>query len=214
MLIAILAYLGAYLIGAIPVGVLAAKMRGIDIMAHGSGNVGATNVMRVLGKKTGIAVFLLDVLKGVIPPLVVAYLPLDGVFGISIADHRVISGVFAIAGHTLSPFIGFKGGKGIATGLGALLGTAPWVGLCGFGMFWVALGVTRIVSISSVVGAISVALLGIFIFPQSILFQVVYILVATYVVLKHRANMQRLLRGEEPKLSFKKKPPEPASDDA
>ncbi len=214
MLIMILAYIGAYLVGTIPIGVIVGRAKGIDIMTAGSGNIGATNVARVLGKKLGILVFLLDVLKGAIPPLAFSLFLIPDVFGLSMPDHKVLGGVMAIIGHTLSPWIGFKGGKGIATGLGALLGTAPLVGLCGFGMFWVTLGLTRIVSISSVVGAISIALLGIFVFPQSRLFQVVYILVAVYVVFKHRANMSRLVRGEEPRLSFKKKSPEPAEADA
>jgi len=212
--IVILAYIGSYLLGAVPVGVLAAKAKGIDIMAHGSGNIGATNVARVLGKKAGIAVFLLDVLKGVVPPVVVAYLPIEGVFGLSVADHRVICGVLAIAGHTLSPFIGFKGGKGIATGLGALLGTAPLVGLTSFGMFLVTFALTRIVSVSSVVAAICVGTFGIFLFPQSRLFQVVYAIVGLYAIIKHRENLKRLVKGEEPKFVLKKPGPPPADVDS
>lgn len=204
MMVLVLAYIGAYLVGSIPVGVLFARAKGIDIMSAGSGNIGATNVARVLGKKAGIAVFLLDVLKGVIPPVAFTYLAVPDIGGLTLADHKVLLGVMAIVGHMLSPWLRFRGGKGIATGLGALLGTAPLVGLCAFGVFLVVMAITRIVSISSIFGVIGVLSFGWFVFPQGTVFKVVYVIVAIYVISRHRSNIQRLLKGEEPKFELKK----------
>src|SRR5689334_13874075 len=108
----------SYLIGAIPFGVIVARMQGIDIMSVGSKNIGATNVMRVLGKKWGIFVLLLDVAKGCVPALVVWKLT-------GSQEMSILSGLVAVLGHCVSPFLRFRGGKGIATGLGAMLGSMP-----------------------------------------------------------------------------------------
>ena len=123
-----------FALGSIPFGFMVAKAKGVDIREVGSGNIGATNVMRVLGKGPGIAVLLLDVLKGLIPSLC----------GHLIFHDKQIAfaaGVAAVFGHTFSPFLKFKGGKGIATGLGALLGSSPFVGLAAFSVFFVGVGV-------------------------------------------------------------------------
>ncbi|MCW5936372.1 MAG: glycerol-3-phosphate 1-O-acyltransferase PlsY [Fimbriimonadaceae bacterium] len=202
-MVLILAYIGAYLIGAVPFGYLVARARGVDITATGSGNIGATNVARVLGRELGILVFLLDVLKGALPPMlapiVLAGQPL-GVLGLR--DHALLLGATAIVGHSLSPFIGFKGGKGVATGFGSLLGLAPLVGLGGFGMFLLSFAFTRIVSLSSLVGSGSVLVLAV-LTRQTPLFLAVYTVLVAYVWWKHKANIGRLLRGEEPKLDMK-----------
>ena len=203
-MIAILAYIASYFIGAIPVGVLVARAKGVDIMSTGSGNIGATNVGRVLGKKAGILVFILDILKGVVPTVAVHFLGIDGEFGLSLVDQQVICGVLAILGHMLSPFLKFKGGKGIATGLGALLGTAPLIGICAFGIFLLFFALTRIVSLSSILAVIGVVTMAATVFPHGTLFLVVYSLVVLYVIIKHIPNMKRLLKGEEPKFEFKK----------
>lgn len=203
-MIAILAYIASYFIGAIPVGVLVARAKGVDIMATGSGNIGATNVGRVLGKKAGILVFILDILKGVVPTVAVHFLGISGEFGLSLVDQQVICGVLAILGHMLSPFLKFKGGKGIATGLGALLGTAPLIGICAFGIFLLFFALTRIVSLSSILAVIGVVTMAATVFPHGTLFLVVYSLVVLYVIIKHIPNMKRLFKGEEPKFEFKK----------
>jgi glycerol-3-phosphate acyltransferase PlsY len=112
----------------------------------------------------------------------------------------------AIVGHTLSPFLKFKGGKGVATGLGALLGTAWLGGVIGFGMFLVCLALTRYVSVSSVVGAASAAVAALML-GLSPAVSAAYVLVAVYIIVKHRANFERLRKGEEPKIEKKAAPP-------
>jgi glycerol-3-phosphate acyltransferase PlsY len=195
--------LAAFLVGSLPFGKWVAWSRGIDITKQGSGNIGATNVFRVLGPRDGVIVFALDVLKGVLPAfLFPKWLPELGI-GLSSQDQALVFGALAIIGHTLSPFVGFKGGKGIATGLGALLGTAPLVGMAGFGGFVLAFVLTRIVSVSSLVGA-STVLVAAVLTGQSRLFLGVYGVMVLYVFWKHRANIGRLMRGEEPRLEFGK----------
>ncbi len=189
-----------YLVGSIPVGVIVAKSKGIDIMSVGSGNIGATNVARTLGRGLGFLVFGLDVLKGVLPAIAGAHFVGP--------ELSILAGVAAVLGHTFSPFLKFKGGKGIATGLGALLGSAPLAGLAGFGVFLVVFLLTRIVSISSLVAGIGVLTAGFILDLPSTFFFVFGPLVA-WVFYKHKPNIQRLLKGEEPKLDlsskFKKK---------
>ncbi|MCW5938500.1 MAG: glycerol-3-phosphate 1-O-acyltransferase PlsY [Fimbriimonadaceae bacterium] len=196
-----IASLAAFLVGSFPFGKWVALARGIDITSQGSGNIGATNVFRVLGPRDGIVVFALDVLKGVGPALFFPKLTPESVVVLSQPDQALVFGALAIIGHTLSPFVGFKGGKGIATGLGALLGTAPIVGTAGFGGFVVAFLLTRIVSVSSLIGA-STVLVAAVLTGQSRLFLGVYGLMVAYVFWKHRANIGRLLRGEEPRLEL------------
>src|SRR5579859_1780423 len=123
MLFALL--VAAYFIGSIPVGYLVSRAKGVDILKVGSGNIGATNVWRVLGWPLGSTVLLLDVVKGLLPALA-GYQLLNGQL-----DAFVV-GMGAVAGHSLSPFLKFKGGKGVATGLGVLVGTSPWVAACAF----------------------------------------------------------------------------------
>lgn len=195
----------SWLIGGIPVGVLVARAKGVDITAVGSGNIGATNVARVLGKGAGVFVFLLDVLKGLVPALVFQMLVARPIFGFGFpSDHfGLLCGAAAMAGHMASPFLKFKGGKGIATGLGMLVGSAPLVGFFALGSFILVVAVTRIVSLGSVVAAIVMAAAGFFLTAP--MFWVVYSGLAIFVVWKHRANMQRFFKGEEPQFSFAKK---------
>ena len=166
-------------------------------MSVGSGNIGATNVARVLGWKLGIVVFLLDVAKGVFPPLATLW---------ATGDHGagVLMGAVAVVGHTLSPFLGFKGGKGVATSLGALVGSAPLVGAIGFGAFLLLFAATRIVSLSSLIAALSVMLVG-YVTDQSWQFFAVFGPLVAYLFIRHTANIKRLLRGEEPKLDLRSK---------
>ena len=187
--------IGSYLLGAVPFGVLTANARGIDLMSVGSGNIGATNVARALGWKLGVLVFVLDILKGTVPVLVAARMP-------GSADFAVLFGVAAVVGHTFSPFLKFKGGKGIATSLGVLFGTAPLVGAVGFGVFLVFFAATRIVSLSSLVGSIAV-LVSAVLFKESWVVLAVFVPLVAFVFVRHKSNIQRLLKGQEPKLIFK-----------
>lgn len=189
----------SYLLGSIPFGVIVAKLRGIDIMSVGSGNTGATNVTRVLGWKLGLLVFLLDVAKGVVPPLVT-----KAVTG----DERaaVLMGMAAVVGHTFSPFLKFKGGKGVATSLGALVGSSPLVGAIGFAVFLALFAVTRIVSVSSLIAAVAILAVAV-LFKENWVFFAVFGPLTAYVFIRHRENIKRLLNGTEPRLDFKKKVP-------
>lgn len=195
----------AYLLGSVPFGVLVARSKGIDIMAVGSGNTGATNVARVLGWRLGSMVFVLDVLKGALPAFLAGRIT-------GSSDAAVLIGVTAVIGHTFSPFLKFKGGKGVATSLGALFGSAPIVGAAGFGVFLVLFLTTRIVSASSLAGAIAVLVAAVFTRESSVFFFVFVPLVA-YVFIRHRANFARLLKGEEPKFDFRKKKKEEHDDE-
>lgn len=208
MIVVVLLLAGSFLLGSIPFGLIVARAKGIDITAVGSGNIGATNVARVLGKGPGLLVFGLDVLKGLVPALAARQLVPMGAAGITVADMATLCGIFAILGHTFSPFMKFKGGKGVATGLGALLGCAPDVGLSAFGVFLVIFALTRYVSLASVFAAVAMVTFG-FVFGYSPIFLVGYGLIGLFVIVKHIPNMKRLAKGEEPKFSIRKKEPEP-----
>jgi len=193
--------IGSYLVGAIPFGVIVARVKGVDIMSVGSGNIGATNVWRTFGVGLGLLVFALDVLKGAVPAMIAA-----GLTGRS--DWSFACGALAVLGHSASPFLRFRGGKGVSTGLGALLGSAPWVGLCSFGVFVLVLAVTRYVSLSSVIAAISMVAFGV-VFHEPPIVVLGYGMLAAFVLIRHRANLRRLLRHEEPKFGS---PPGRSSD--
>ena len=170
----------AFASGAIPFGLIIGKSRGIDIREHGSGNIGATNVLRVLGKKYGLPCFLLDALKGFIP-VVLAYnlIQIDGEAPsfrhLAILDHiattvtagqqfqaqlvRVITALAAVLGHTFTPFAGFKGGKGVATSGGVLLALMPAAVVILLAIWWIVFKLTRYVSLASIVAAAALPLL-------------------------------------------------------
>ncbi|MBX7135300.1 MAG: glycerol-3-phosphate 1-O-acyltransferase PlsY [Fimbriimonadaceae bacterium] len=192
-----LLYLASYLIGAIPFGVLIARLGGVDILSQGSGNPGATNVWRTLGAKFGIPVFVLDVLKGLGPALA------GGMIGGN-KEQALYCGMIAIVGHSLSPFLRFKGGKGISTGLGALLGSVPVVALSSFAVFLVAMLLTRWVSFSSLVAAVAMMTFC-FLFGEPPTIKWVLGGMALFIFYRHRANIGRLLNGTEPKFKFKGK---------
>jgi glycerol-3-phosphate acyltransferase PlsY len=182
----------SFFIGSIPIGFLVAKSRGIDIRKEGSGNIGATNVLRVLGKGPGIAVFVADILKGLIPSVIALNLmgSKEWAFG---------AGMTAVLGHTFSPFLKFKGGKGIATGLGMLLGSSTVVGLGAFGLFCLVMAATMMVSASSVVAGLSLPLIGIALgHPPGAMF--FYVLMMLVVVIRHIPNIKRIKEGTEPVL--------------
>jgi glycerol-3-phosphate acyltransferase PlsY len=185
-------FVGAYFIGAIPFGFLIARLKGVDILKMGSGNIGATNVIRVLGKKLGLTVFALDVLKGFIPTFC-AYL----FCGRSDLVAFCV-GMGAVAGHCLSPFLRFKGGKGVATGLGVLFGACPLVAVSAFGVFVLILGFSRFVSLSSIVASVALIPLGVAFHVHAALLWA-FAALALFVIYRHRANLKRLREGAEPK---------------
>lgn len=200
-----------FLLGSIPFGLLLGKLKGVDIRDHGSGNIGATNVFRILGKKTGITCLLLDFCKGLIPVLVAVKLTPDNTEGQII---EVVTAFAAIMGHNYSPWIGFKGGKGIATSGGALTALMPVGVLLLVIIFIIVTKLTKYVSVGSIATAISLPL--VFLLGSSLhgkfphgdwnkpLF--VFSLVAgSLAVWKHRANIVRLRAGTEHRIGQKKK---------
>jgi len=196
--------LAGYLLGSIPSGYLAGRwLAGLDIRREGSGSTGATNVLRVVGKGPALAVFLVDVLKGSAAVLL-AKAVLDP-FGVGV----VLAGLAALAGHIWPVWLGWKGGKAVATGLGMLLGLTWPVGLACFGIFLAVLSLSRIVSLSSVVAALSLPLLMLGWFAHQGLglrwpYLALALLTTVLVVWRHRSNIQRLLAGTEPRLGASK----------
>lgn len=200
----LLLLLSAYLLGSLPIGLLVGRMvKNIDVRDHGSGNIGASNVWRTMGPLWGTAVFLFDFCKGYLPT----------VMTVQMHDHQpslspwmpVAVGLAAILGHNFSPFLRFKGGKGVATSLGVVFGLAWGAALIGFAVWGVCLAVTRYISVSSMIAALvtSVILIAFFHDLPHTLFAV---LVAAFVVLKHRPNLARLKAGTEPKIKPSLKP--------
>ncbi len=183
----------AFFCGAIPFGFLAGRRKGIDLREHGSKNIGATNTLRVLGKKAGIAVLLLDAVKGLLPVLAATYLlPLPDLW-------RVAVGLSAVLGHIYSPFVRFKGGKGVATTLGVLIGLNPLIALLSFAAFFVTVYLTRYVSLGSIIGAVTEAALFWLLPHDGYPLPIFGTLVAIFVVARHRANIGRLRAGTESK---------------
>lgn len=201
---ALLIALGAFLLGSIPTGYLVARAKGIDIRQHGSGNIGATNVFRTLGKPLGVLVFVIDALKGF------AAVWLASRLGSGSDWSGIIAAVAAIAGHNYTPWLGFKGGKGIATSAGVLIALMPWAVLA-IALVWFAVFfATRYVSLASIsaaaalpaaVGALwfygcggSAPLLGF------------SVLIAALAIWRHRSNIERLMAGTEHRFDRKPSP--------
>ena len=193
----LLTLLLGYLLGSIPSGFLAGKWcKGIDLRTIGSGSTGATNVLRNVGKKPALVVFLVDVAKGAAAVLLAAALTQNNPLNDWI---QVLAGLAALAGHIWPIWLGFKGGKAVATGLGLFLGLAWPVGLACFGVFMAVFSISRIVSLASVVAAVSLPLLMAAGSDSNA--NLVVALVAMLLVLwRHRSNIQRLINGTEPKV--------------
>jgi glycerol-3-phosphate acyltransferase PlsY len=188
------AVLASYLLGGVPFALIAGRWKGIDLRTHGSGNLGATNAIRVLGKGLGIPVLLLDLLKGV---GAAAVLPMF--FGPFEEPGRLVCGAAAVAGHVFSPFLRFRGGKGVATAGGAFLALAPAATGIVFLVFLVALLIGRFVSLASVLAAVALPMalgsLG-----ASRLMLGAGIVIAGLVVFRHRQNLSRLRAGTESRI--------------
>ena len=193
MLINIVLIIAGYLIGAIPFGYVAGKLRGIDIRQQGSGNIGSTNVSRVLGRKTGIIVQVLDITKGILPVAIGHLLKLNPVWLVAI-------GLVAICGHNWTIFLGFKGGKGVNTSLGVALGLMPVNAILCFGVWIVVVSIWKYVSLASIIASITFPVLS-FVFPYPAIFKIMAIIVAFFIIIRHKSNIQRLLKGEEPKVN-------------
>jgi acyl phosphate:glycerol-3-phosphate acyltransferase len=196
----------AYLFGSFPTGYLMGKyLQGIDIREHGSGSTGATNVLRTLGKKAGISVLLIDVAKGAIAVALIRLfyhyypdiLPLDWKPWLIIT-----TALAAILGHSRSLWLNFMGGKSVATGIGVVFLVNPWMALGTLATFGLTVAISRIVSLSSLAGAIAVMILAILL-QQPLPYIIFASLAGGYVIVRHRTNIQRIIAGEEPKLGQK-----------
>jgi glycerol-3-phosphate acyltransferase PlsY len=203
----------AYLLGSFPTGYIAGKLlKGIDIREVGSGSTGATNVLRTLGKVPGAFVLLIDCLKGVLAINIVYILfnfaPAQNLITSTINIEMwqpwlvTLAGLAAILGHSKSIFLGFTGGKSVATGVGILLALSWQVGLSTIAVFAIVLAISRIVSLSSISGAIAVSILML-IFHQPLPYLLLGIGGGFYVIFRHRTNIERLLAGTEPKIGQK-----------
>ena len=195
----LVAIIASFWVGALPFGYWAARLRGVDIRKVGSGNIGATNVFRVLGAKVGLTVLVLDALKGFLPTWLATRAGASDV-------EAILVGVAAILGHTFSPLVGFKGGKGVATGLGALLAAAPLTVAVAFPIWLVAFLITRWVSLGSVLAAASVPIAA-YLFGHSLPAVGVLAAAAATVIFKHRSNLWRIMHGVEPKLQLRNSRP-------
>lgn len=202
----------AYLVGSIPFAFLMAQwVAGIDIRTKGSGNVGATNVGRVVGMKWGLAVLALDCLKGLLPVLAVPYLFLGSLSADSGAGMhlRVVCGIAAIAGHMFPCWLRFRGGKGVATALGVVIVLSPWMSLIAAAVFTLSFLAAKIVSLSSIAAAVTFAAGQMFVLRPNPFAADRWSLAAfslaipMLIVYRHRSNISRLLRGTEPKLTTK-----------
>ncbi len=196
---------GAFLLGSFPTGYLVARARGVDIREHGSGNIGATNVLRTLGKPLGVLVFAIDALKGFSAVWIALRL---GDAGTS-AWLGIVAAVAVIVGHNYTPWLGFKGGKGIATSAGVLLGLTPWTVLIITVVWLISFKVTRYVSVASIAASVAV--------PLSVAglwwagaggnapllgFALV---ISALAIWRHRSNILRLRDGTEPRFTPKSK---------
>lgn len=205
----------AYLLGSFPTGYLLGRwLRGIDIRQHGSGSTGATNVLRTLGKGPGLVVLLVDALKGAIAVgFMKSFLlwgPVDTVvFSPNLQSWLIVlAGIIAVVGHSRSIFLQFQGGKSVATSLGVLLMISYPVALATLATFGLVLATSRIVSLSSISGAIAVNLF-MWLWQGEPAYLVLSAIIGIYVIVRHRSNIQRILNGQEPRIG-RKLPQSPA----
>jgi glycerol-3-phosphate acyltransferase PlsY len=202
ILYAVLAIVLAYLLGSIPAAVwIGKRFHNIDVRQHGSGNAGTTNVIRVLGWKTGIPVLLIDLGKGWLAAMLPVFLHLADAGSALLTNLQITVGIIAIIGHIFPLFAGFRGGKGVATVFGVFLALQPLLTICCIGVFLVVLFLTGIVSVSSMGAGIAFPVfLFLFFDTPSKLFKIFAILVGIALLVTHRKNIGRIWRGEETKL--------------
>ncbi len=193
VLISAIVVILAYLLGSIPSGVWIGKLfYKIDIREHGSGNMGTTNTFRVLGTKAGVIVLIMDILKGSLATLLPALLGAE--------IHPLLAGVFAAIGHTIPIFAGFRGGKAVATSAGMLLAYNPLFFILSISCFLIYLYFSSMVSFSSITACISAMILSLF-FGDLWLILVTFAL-SSYIIFRHRSNIQRIRNGTESMIPF------------
>lgn len=199
----------AYLFGSLPTGYIIGRLAGIDIREHGSGSTGATNVWRTVGKEAGILVFSIDLLKGLISVLLMKsafevsiwlsqFMPIT--YNLNLQELFIVgAAMMALLGHTRSVWLGFKGGKAVASGLGVLLGLNWVVAIAAFGLWLATMAIWRTVSISSILAAIAAPIV-MAITQSSVSYNAFALIAGSYVVWLHRSNIERLRQGTEPTL--------------
>jgi glycerol-3-phosphate acyltransferase PlsY len=194
-----------YLVGSVPTGYLLGRSRGLDIRQHGSGNIGATNVWRVMGHKWGLVAFAADFLKGFLLLYLLRTLrfPETGSWTTSLL--LVLCGLAAIIGHNYTPWLGFKGGKGIATSAGVLAALMPWVLAVALSLWIIATLATRTVSIGSLLAAAVLPPAAAWFYPGAWVYFGLATLAGGLAVWRHRSNIQRLWAGTESRIEFSSK---------
>jgi glycerol-3-phosphate acyltransferase PlsY len=197
----VLALLASYLLGAIPTSFLAGKLfRGIDLRQHGSGNLGATNLYRTLGARFAIPVGLFDMAKGAIPVMLIAPMASSSKYV------AILCGIMAVVGHVFSVFVHFRGGKGVATASGVMLGLTPWAVLVSLAVWLIVVRASGYVSLGSMAGAIVLPVAAWLLHPLQRDIIWIQILVAMAIIWLHRANIRRLLAGTENRFGRRAKP--------
>ena len=198
----------SYLLGSIPAGYLAGRIAGIDIRHAGSGNIGATNVTRVLGKRYGYPVFVVDFLKGLMAVSISIFIE-KRVQPVLVPTELlgIVAAISCVIGHSFPVWLSFKGGKGVATSMGALFGLVPFVALIGVAVWVITFEMTRYVSVASMIAVLTVPISILILMPlkQTGGAVLLYfsICLAALVIFRHRSNLSRLVRGTEPR--FKRK---------
>lgn len=183
----------SYALGSIPTGlILGLKLRGMDIREHGSRNIGATNTLRVLGKKLGAAALAGDLLKGLLPVVIAQHV-------LAWPHAPLLCGLAAILGHTASLYLKFRGGKGVATSAGVFLGLCPLPTGIALGVFAGVVALTRMVSAGSIAAALAFGG-AVWLLPHSLPLRIVGTAMALLILVRHRSNVQRILAGNENRL--------------
>ena len=190
----------AYVLGSVPTGYWFAKgVKGLDIREHGSGNIGATNVGRMLGKRWGTAVLILDIFKGTLAVVLGQVFFYRAPAAISLDMYKIFCAIAAVCGHNWTLFLGFKGGKGVATSAGALLGVAPLLLVLSAVVWGLVAKMSGYICVASMSSAAAFCLLT-FLFRSSLEIRMFGLMLAVMLVAKHRGNIQRLRQGTEPKI--------------
>jgi glycerol-3-phosphate acyltransferase PlsY len=199
----------SYLIGAIPFAYIVARLYGVDIRKVGSGNVGATNVLRSVGKVAGVTVLLLDVAKGLLPTFLIPYAFTACTQGEQSTPLAITCALAAICGHVWPIYLRFKGGKGIATSAGALIALAPAAVLIGLIVWIIVLLVSKYVSLASITAAVAIPAVSWYLYsPEGMLLPCALTVIGILAVAKHKSNIQRLIKGNENRITLRKKPNE------
>lgn len=202
----ILLAVAAYLLGSIPSAVWIGKwFFGVDVREHGSHNAGTTNILRVLGWKAAVPVFIIDIAKGVAAVLLTSLTAYQAATP-PYFNTQFLMAAAAVVGHIFPVFAGFRGGKGVATTLGAVAAIAPLPAACCLGVFVIVVSISRYVSLGSMIAGLTLPLFAVFVFGERYTPRIVFfIIIALMLIYTHRKNIGRLIHGTENKISFRKR---------